>query len=287
MSEWSLPGCRRETTAHLPAGGWAARLELGFEARHGRTALVHRSHRGPLTVQRPFYPGDGVCHLYLLHPPAGVVGGDTLAIDAELAPGTAALITTPGAGKIYRSAGPCAAIGQTIRVAAGASLEWLPQETIVFPGARCEFSTCIHVRGDARIAAWEIHCLGLPVMGQPFDQGRLDYRLSLWRDGEPLLLERLSLPAADRGRASGLRGMPVTATFVIGPAGSEARDLARSLLDPIEPDLCAATLIDRMLLIRYLGNSTAQARRLLGGAWQALRPSVMGRPPCEPRIWAT
>ncbi|HEY5717834.1 MAG TPA: urease accessory protein UreD, partial [Motiliproteus sp.] len=64
---------------------WRARLNLGFEQRHGRTALPHLAHEGPLRVQRPFYPEGTVCHVYLLHPPGGLVSGDQLSINAELA----------------------------------------------------------------------------------------------------------------------------------------------------------------------------------------------------------
>ncbi len=104
------------------ASGWRARLELGFAPRPGRTALVHRRQRGPLAVQRPFYPEDDVCHLYLLHPPGGVVGGDSLHIQADAGAGAHALVTTPGATKFYLSAGASAQQVQILRVAVGASL---------------------------------------------------------------------------------------------------------------------------------------------------------------------
>ncbi|HMV40203.1 MAG TPA: urease accessory protein UreD, partial [Plasticicumulans sp.] len=114
------------------AGGWQARLELGFAPVAARTALVHSAHRGPLRVQRPFHPeADGSCHVYLLHPPGGVVGGDGLALDVQLAPGARALLTTPSASRFYRSAGARALQRQLLRVGAGARLDWLPQETIV------------------------------------------------------------------------------------------------------------------------------------------------------------
>ena len=78
--------------------------------------LRERTHEGPLYVQRPFYPEGGVCHVYILHPPAGMVGGDILETDVEVAAGASALITTPASAKIYRSAGPVAAIHQKLAV---------------------------------------------------------------------------------------------------------------------------------------------------------------------------
>ena len=79
------------------AGGWRAELSLGFTAepvvdgpRDGApaaplTRLTTRAHRGPLVVQRPFYPeGPGVPHVYLLHPPGGIVGGDSLRVEVSV-----------------------------------------------------------------------------------------------------------------------------------------------------------------------------------------------------------
>jgi len=75
----------------MTAQGWQAYLTLGFAHNHGKTILAHRRHSGPLTVQRPFYPEGNVCHVYLLHPPGGVVAGDRLVIDINAATGSAGL----------------------------------------------------------------------------------------------------------------------------------------------------------------------------------------------------
>ena len=97
---------------------WHARLELGFRDSGTRTVLAHRRHIGPLMVQRPFYPEGSICHVYLLHPPGGLVGGDSLTVDVDVAGGARALVTTPAAGKFYRSAQRTARQVQRCRVAA-------------------------------------------------------------------------------------------------------------------------------------------------------------------------
>jgi urease accessory protein len=193
------------------APGWQARLELAFERRGARTILARRRHEGPLVVQRPFHPEpDGCCHLYLLHPPGGVAGGDDLEVVVDAGSG-ATLLTTPAATKIYRTRGPEARISQTLSVRSGAVLEWLPQETIVFGGARARTLTRVELEPDARFIGWEITCLGRPASGDDFASGTLDQRVELWENGEPLLLDRLLLEAtaADRRADWGWGGRSV------------------------------------------------------------------------------
>ena len=247
--------------------------------------LAQRQRHGPLAVQRPFYPEGGVCHVYLLHPPGGVVGGDRLQIDTDLASGSHALVTTPGATKFYRSGGAVAQQAQILKVADGASLEWLPQENIFFPGAQVAMHSRIELQGDARLALWETHCLGRPVIGESFDQGSLDSRLEVWRDGQPLLIERLRVDATSRLRLSLLGGRPVAATALFSHADESHLHTARESLGPA--DNAAATLLGDLLLLRYLGESTEQARNLFTEIWRMLREPLLQRPATTPRIWNT
>jgi len=267
--------------------GWTACLELGFGPGPGRTQLARRHHRGPLAVQRPFYPEGEVCHVYLLHPPGGVVGGDRLDIQVQTATGAHALLTTPGATRLYRSAGPEARVGQHLQLQAGSALEWLPQETIVFPGARARLATTIQLEADARVAAWEIQCLGRPANREPFETGELDFRLALWRGQVPLLLERLRVTPGTLEGAAGLRGFPVAGTFVVSGTDDAVAEQARAALPTADQEMFGVTRVDDVLVTRYLGHSTERARRAFAAVWGAVRPSAFGRPACPPRIWAT
>src|SRR5919201_6044687 len=117
------------------AASWKANLALGFAAVGGRSVLAQRAHDGPLLVQKPLYPeGAGVCHAIVVHPPGGIAGGDDLGLHVEVGEGSHALLTTPGAAKWYRSAGPVAK--QTLAFSVHATLEWLAQEPLVFDDAR-------------------------------------------------------------------------------------------------------------------------------------------------------
>lgn len=279
-------------TPSTPAQGWQAQLTLGFQRQGLRTALGLCAHRGPLQVQRPFYPeGEAVCHVAILHPPGGVVGGDQLQIHAALDANAHALITTPAAGKFYRSAGPTARQVQHLSVAAGATLEWLPQENIVYAGARVHAMTRIGLHGDARFIGWEILCLGRPAADEAFTSGQYRQDFELWRDGEPLYLEHGRYIGGDLALNAqwGLQGQPVSATLLCAGVWPLQVNELRLALNPatLEGEQLAVTQLDGVLICRYLGPSAARARRFFILAWGLLRPTVLNRPACPSRFWNT
>src|SRR3970282_394977 len=180
------------------AQSWKAELGLGFECRSGRTVLAKRRHDGPLVVQKPLYPEGGeVCHAIVVHPPAGMAGGDELELRARSAVGAHALLTTPGAGKWYRSAGPWAA--QRLRFDVAGALEWLPQETIVFCGARAQLDTEVRLGADARYLGWEILCLGRTGSGEKFARGEMRLSTQLFRGDKLLWLPRGRIEGGGEG----------------------------------------------------------------------------------------
>ena len=242
-----------------------------------------------MLVQSPFYPEGPVCHCYPLHPPGGVVGGDELRLVARLDDGAHALITTPAATKLYRSAGPWARVEQELRVAAGCDLEWLPQETLAFSGARAHLSTRVHVEDGSRFIGWEALCLGRPARGDGFDDGAIRQDIELWRGGEPLLIERNTLAANDPLLAQpwGLNECHGLASLLLFPAEEHLRSVARRVLAGFDAGSAAATAVDGVLVCRVIGNDMLAIRMLLTRLWRALRPLLLAREAHPPRIWAT
>jgi urease accessory protein len=276
-----------EVAAVAAGEGWQAELTLGFSRRGDKTVLSSRRQRGPLAVQRPFYPEGEVCHAYVLHPPGGVVGGDALHLHFTVEPAAHALLTTPGATKFYRSAGLQAQQHQHFHVTDGC-LEWLPQENIFFPGAKITLRSAIHLDATAQFIGWEIHSLGRPVIGEPFTQGSALFKTALYRDGKPLLLDRLLIDHEQAlHTAAGLRGQPVMATLLATPASVATLEAVRPYCQEMASGSAGVTLLNGVLVVRYLGNSTAQAQRLFRHIWQHIRPLVTGRPAVPPRIWNT
>ena len=281
------------TLASRASTGWEASLALEFSARATRSVLSHRAHHGPLRVQKAFYPEpDGTCHIYVLHPPGGVVGGDALHIDLALHPGAQALLTTPAATKFYRSSERYAA--QTLRahVSEGATLEWLPQETIVFDGAWARNSTRVELARDARFIGWEVVCLGSTVKHETFTRGAWQQRLEVWRDGTPLFIDRSNVlgDAAVLKQAWGWAGYSVSGVLVCATA-DVPRELVQTLRDScatVQRDgVFAATQLRGVLVCRYLGHHAQYARACLQRAWEIVRPVVLGKTAQVPRIWNT
>ncbi|MCE8038408.1 MULTISPECIES: urease accessory protein UreD [unclassified Halomonas] len=272
---------------------WAASLALGFDCRDGRTRMVEACHRGPLRVQRPFYPEgrDGACHVYLLHPPGGLVSGDALSIAARVEAQAHALLTTPAANKLYRADSHGVAWEQrtSLKVSPHGILEWLPQETIAFDGSRGMQETLIELDAGARCLGWEVLALGRPASRLPYVSGRIDQRFRLFRDGKPLWLERQPLDPAHPRFAGrwGQGGASVQATlWAVGLADEPAA--IEALRDAITASpRWAVTVRHGVLLLRYLGHERNEAWEICRQAWACLRPLLIGVPAHPPRIWFT
>jgi len=265
----------------IPA--WRAELSLTFARQGERTVLAHRKHVGPLLVQRPFYPEGDVCHVYLIHPPGGIVGGDSLQLDATLGAGSHAVITTPAATKFYRSLPDRQAMLTQHLNAADATLEWLPQETILFREARARTITRVTLNNRSRFIGWELTCYGRPASREVFDAGRAQQQFELWLGDTPVLLDRLRIVGEDRAMQApwGLAGRSSLGTLLAYPCKEADLDAARAHED------FACTLVDRVLSCRLIGDDVDAAKRKFIQLWQTLRPSVIEREAVLPRIWAT
>ena len=239
--------------------------------------LATRSHDGPLLVQKPLYPeGPDVCHAIIVHPPGGIAGGDQLALQVDCAPRSHAVLTTPGAGKWYRSSGSWAR--QSLRFEVAGALEWLPRETIVFDGALAALDTRIELAEGARFIGWEVICLGRRGAGERFVRGRLKLSMQVEREGQTVFIERGEIEAGGRLMAS-----------PVGLGGRSAFGMLVATYDGprVAAPLLAVTQLPALLIARYLGDSSEEALRVFTDLWTLIRPAVMRRTAVPPRIWST
>ncbi|MBK5340575.1 urease accessory protein UreD [Pseudomonas sp. TH49] len=266
---------------------WHAELELAYARFGDCTRPVQRRHLGPLRVQKHLYAeGPEVCQHIIVHPPGGIAGGDRLNISVRVEQDAWAQITSPGAAKWYRAAGP-AYQQLELKIAAGATLEWLPQETIVYSAAQAELSTSIELEGDARLFYWDVVALGRPASGERFDLGHFQAHLDIRRDGRLLWHERQRITGNDGLLDSpiGLDGHPVFSTLLVsGEIDAELLERCRSLGHAVRGDL---TQLPGLLVARCLASEALLARAWLIDLWRLLRPVLLGREAQPPRIWNT
>lgn len=275
--------------------GWHGHLKLNYRRNAERTT-VHDEHNGPLRILQSLYPeGDTICHNVLVHPPGGVVGGDVLQISAQLAAGSHALITTPGATRFYRSAGELAQQSLTARVADRARLEWLPLETILYRNTRAENRMRFELAAGAEMIGWDVLALGLPASSEPFDQGRYTQQIEL----PGVWLERGTVDGSDARLLNsplGWAGHSVLATmwFAAGQPLVPARrdDLLAAAREATQAHALKATAgctapHAEVVVLRALAHRVEPAMGLLTQVWQRWRSQAWGLSATPPRVWRT
>jgi urease accessory protein len=270
---------------------WNARLEVAVAMRGDASVAVHRRHTGPLRLQKPLYPeGRAVAHLLVVHPPAGIAGGDRLEIDIDVGSAASALVTTPGATKWYRSGGARARQDVALAVASGACLEWLPQESIVFDGADMHASTTIACERGATCIGWDIVVLGRLASGERFERGAIRQDVTLSCDGRTIWRERARLRGGDAllGSSVGWNGHPVAGVLWAWGAALPGPDLERCRVATMaRPDAGITVLGDGLVIARALADSAESVRDLFHELWTIIRPAMTPRRATLPRIWAT
>ncbi len=290
-----------ETPPPGAAAHWHARLDMDYALEARRSVMRHR-HDGPLRILKSLYPeGDAICHNVLVHPPGGLVGGDTLEVQLRVAEGAHGLITTPGATRFYRSeAGALATQSLQAELAGGARLEWLPLEALAYPGCHALNEARFTLAPGAEMMAWDITALGLPAASAPFAQGRLTQHLEVCG----LWLERGLIDAQDELLMNGPLGLAgrrcmATLVFAAGHAISRARqaqalDAVRALIEAQEREaepasalLAGATAAQgQVLVLRALSAVTEPSLQLLRQAWALWRQELWGLSAAPPRIWS-
>ena len=290
MSTQLADGTVNAQAAQPQHGVWDARLVLAFERRRSRTTMTRRVHEGPLVVQKPLYPeGADLCQCLIVHPPAGIAGGDRLSLDVSVGGGANVQLTTPGAAKWYRTSGLHASQALHARVASGALLEWLPQGTIVYDGALARSTARIELAGRAIFIGAEVVALGRTASGERFCCGEWRQCFEIVRDGALIWSERMRLEAMSPLLRSpvGLNGAPVFGTFVgVSARVDDAWMPGLRAIAPAQGE-AAVTRLPDLVVARYRGHSMEAATAYFVALWTLLRPAIAGREAVRPRIFAT
>jgi urease accessory protein len=270
-----------ETSAEILAVN-RARGHIGVAVAEGRgttrRARVHEA--GSLRVR---FPRTEVQQLeaVVVNTAGGVAGGDSLAIDVSVGAGARLVVTTAAAEKVYRSLGADALIGVTLSVGAGGSLAWVPQESILFNGARLARTIEVDLAGDAEIVLAEAVIFGRTGMGEAVEDGRLLDRWRVRRCGRLVYAETVKLdgPIAEMmARPAATRGGVAVATVLMAPGNDAMVQSVRALSNDYRGEVGVSTW-NGIAAVRLCGTDGAALRHDLMQVLGAVRGNML------PRLW--
>jgi urease accessory protein len=257
----------------------------------------------PLKWQRPFQQASGHCELPLLHTAGGLVGGDALTIRATLEAGSRALLTSVAAQKVYGTVGRSRQVpaGQWaeqqlhFQLSAGADLEWLPQELVLYRDGLFQQRAQVELASGASFLTAEVVRLGRTAAGEDLGQGCWRSALEIRRHGAAgprwELVDRLELGGDALLEQHGLGGSPVFGSLVwLAPGPLAAAELDQLLADcradrdGLEGEMACGAL-EQGIVARYRGSSSQAARHWFCRLWRRTRTLRGLEPPELPRVW--
>lgn len=271
--------------------GWQGFLSFSFVEVNGESVIKDRKHFGPLVLQRPYYQEKDRPSVLVLHPPGGVVGGDTLELNATFQAQSKGSIGSPAATKFYRSDGRLATQTQTVTLTENVEVEWLPQETLFFNQSRVNnLLKFILNKANNKLIAWDIVGLGRPASGEGFEQGELQQSLEVWIEDKLIFVDRLKIAPQNNvlTSASALAGNSLFATALFYQNElSEQKKLLADLQAVEWPLPVGVTQMDSLVVMRVLASELDEIKQVLFDAWKIARPAILNVPVVKPRIWNT
>lgn len=288
-----------------PKNAWLASLALEFSFTANGSQLTRTKRNGPLSVQKAFYPeGRDCAHIYLLHPPAGIVSGDELRVNIQVNTNAHCLVTTPGANRFYRAREDLT-IGDPkqyqhfeIVLNEQAKCENFPLETIVYEGADGVNTVDVKLTSSSAYIGWDITCLGLPRSGQLFKQGSYTQLNRVYCDNTLIYHDRIAIKPDNEihQHIAGLNNKGVFATMLAyAPKDQLSLSEQKALVAELRERMVhlnaehkiSISQIRSLLVIRYLGQHAEECKALFIELWQIIRPIYLAKAANIPRIWHT
>jgi urease accessory protein len=254
-------------------------IDLSVSARGGRTGRRHVVEEGSFRVRLPDVSGPE-SEAVILNTAGGIAGGDNFSIAIEAGPGAQLAVLTAAAEKVYRAIDAASQMTVRLSVAAGADLRWLPQETILFDGAKLHRSIEVDVATGGSLVMAESTVFGRSAMDEIMDRGEVVDRWRIRQDGRLVFADTLRL----RGEIAGLLARPAAgggatalATVVIAPADEAVAERARECLASCTSE-AGVSAWNGIAVVRLCGRSAADLRRDLVSVLNHLCGTL-------PRLW--
>jgi urease accessory protein len=273
---------------------WRADLKLDYTLESQRT-VVRYLHQGPLRILQSLYPeGDQICHNVLVHPPGGLVGGDTLDIQVTVAEGAHGLVSTPGATRFYKSGGHPALQQVVAHLSDNAKLEWLPLEAIAYNDCEATNRAIFNLAPSAELITWDVTALGLPSSDMAFTQGHFQQHLEI----PGVWLERGNIRGEDTrwlNSPLGLAGSKCLASLVFASGSAidsdrttQALEAAREVMEshPLRLQAGITCVHPQVIVLRVMSPLVEPTMDLLKKVWAVWRHTLWALPSTPPRIWS-
>ena len=273
---------------------WRADLKLDYTLESQRT-VVRYLHQGPLRILHSLYPeGDQICHNVLVHPPGGLVGGDTLDIQVTVAEGAHGLVSTPGATRFYKSGGHPALQQVVAYLADNAKLEWLPLEAIAYNDCEATNRAIFNLAPSAELITWDVTALGLPSSDMAFTQGHFQQHVEI----PGVWLERGNIRGEDTrwlNSPLGLAGGKCLASLVFASGRAidsdrttQALEAAREVIEshPLRLQAGITCAHPQVIVLRVMSPLVEPTMDLLKKVWAVWRHTLWALPSTPPRIWS-
>ena len=273
---------------------WRADLKLDYTLESQRT-VVRYLHQGPLRILQSLYPeGDQICHNVLVHPPGGLVGGDTLDIQVTVAEGAHGLVSTPGATRFYKSGGHPALQQVVAYLADNAKLEWLPLEAIAYNDCEATNRAIFNLAPSAELITWDVTALGLPSSDMAFTQGHFQQHVEI----PGVWLERGNIRGEDTrwlNSPLGLAGGKCLASLVFASGSAinsdrttQALEAAREVIEshPLRLQAGITCAHPQVIVLRVMSPLVEPTMDLLKKVWAVWRHTLWDLPSTPPRIWS-
>jgi len=258
------------------------RAVLAVHSDGGRTRLERLYQGGAAKIRLPRVAPDSALEAVLLNTAGGMTGGDRFRCDVMVRENARALVTTQAAERVYRRSGGVAEVANHLEVAAGARLDWLPQETILFDRSGLSRRLVTDIDPAGTLLAVESFVLGRAAMGEAVRLTSLIDRWRIRRGGRLIFADGVRIEGdataiLSRGATGG--GATAFATLVlVAPDAGRFLDIARAALAPYG-NAAGASAWNGILVVRMVAANGQVLRAGLIDLVEGLR----GRP--MPRVW--
>lgn len=261
---------------------------LVLKSSQNKTMLDQLYQEGAARIRLP-KTYDDCCEAVMINTSGGLTGGDVMAWNIAAGQNSCGVVTTQACEKIYKSTGDVARVTTQINVEAGARLDWLPQETILFERSSLSRSLDVSLKGDARFMAVEAVMLGREAMGEKIDETTFQDRWRIRRDDKLIHADDLRIagpiPALQKA-SSTLNTNAAFASFIY--CGPEDPDILQGIIqkqfDDVQNLGIGVSAMDGKITARFLSRDCYELRKTLIPFLMKMR-SQLGASVALPKVW--